>query len=131
VVTRKDLLHPIQLPDTSDLLSQSQVKPLYVTDTNEWRQPVPRVAFILPKDASRSLPLVFSDSDDECDDPLATRLTTGGQRPKQSGGVEPVSTVEVGRCARSYSDSPPGDIWAMLIAEETKATGAYRASSCA
>ena len=131
MVTRKDLLHPIQLPDTSDLLSQSQVKPLYVIDTNEWRQPVPRASFILPKDASRSLPLVFSDSDDECDDPLATRLTTGGQPPKQSGDSEPVSTVEVGRCARSYSDSPPGDIWAMLIAEETKATGAYRASSCA
>jgi hypothetical protein len=101
------------------------VKPLYLVDTNERRQSVPRVAFIPPKDATKSLPPVFSDSDDECDDPLATRLTTDGQPPKPDGDSELVSAVEAVRISQSHSDSPPGEIWAMLIAEETTVTSDY------
>ena len=112
------------MPDTSCLLSRSDVEPLQVVDKNEQSQSVPRAAFILPKYAIRSLPPVFSDSDDECDDPLAAQLTTGGQPQKQNGSLEPGSTLEVGVCARSYSDTHPSEIWAMLIAE-----GACRASS--
>ena len=131
VVTHKDVPHPVRMLDTTCVPSRSKVKPPYFIGKNELRQSVHLAALVIPKDATRSLPPAFSDSDDECDDPLATRLTTIGQLPKQGGDLEPVSTVEVGRCTRSYSDSPPGDIWAILIAEETKATGAYRASNCA
>ena len=103
--------------DTSCLLSRSKVKPSHVVDTNEQRQSVPRAASILPKHATRSLPPVFSDSDDECDDPLAARLTIGGQPREQNGSLEPGSSLEVGICARSDSDTHPGEIWALLIAE--------------
>ena len=84
VVTHKDVPHPAQV-------SRSKVKPLYVVDTNERRQSVPRAAFTFPKDATRSLPPAFSDSDDECDDPLATHLTIGGQPRKQNGDLRPSS----------------------------------------
>jgi hypothetical protein len=119
VVTHKDAPHSAQISDTSCLLSRSKVKvnPVHVVDRNEQRQSVPRAAFIPPKDATRSLPPVFSDSDDECDDPLAAQA--GGQPRKQDGGLEPGCIVEVGRCVRSYSDSHPGEVWAMLIAERS------------
>ena len=131
VVTHKDVPHPVEVLGTTCDHSRSKSKPPYFIDTDELCQSVLRTAPILPKHATRSLPPVFSDSDDECDDPLATRLSTRGQPPRHDGVLEPVSTVEVGMCARSYSESPPGDIWAMLIAEETKGTGACGAPNCA
>ena len=112
--------------DAPCLLSRSKVKPPNVVDTNEQRQSAPHAAFIPPKDTTGNLPPVFPDSDDECDDPLAAWLTTGGQprtegQPRgQDGGLEPGCTVEVERCARSYSDSHPDKVWAMLIAESSK-----------
>lgn len=131
MVTHKDVPRPVQMLGTTCVPSRSEVKPPYFIDTNELRLSVPRAALVLPKDATRSLPPVFSDSDDECDDPLATQLTTKGQLPKQNGVLEPGSTGDVDICARSYSGSPPGDIWAMLIAQETKESGARRAPTCA
>jgi len=120
VVTHKDAVRPAQMPNPSCLLSRSKAKPFHDEDRSEQHQSVPRAATIPPKDATMNLPPVFSDSDDECDDPFATRLTTGRQPRRQDGGLEPGGNIEVGRCARSYSDSHPGEVWAMLIAERAK-----------